>query len=92
MAEPTPPEPTTSARDPAIRLPLRATPRTKPAPSNMSPSSDPSGRFRMALQAPAICPVVVTSSTSCAVVTLCGIVTSAPCTLVVRNSARSTSG
>ena len=92
MAEPTPPQPTTKARAPAIRFPLRSTPRTNPAPSNMSPSSEPSGRRRIALQAPAIFAVVVISSTRCVVVTLCGMVTRAPCTLVVLNSDFSSAG
>jgi hypothetical protein len=78
MAEPTPPVPDTSTRVPLKSRPLRSTPRTKPAPSNWSPSSVPSGRFRMALQAPATRAVGVTSSTSAMVVTLCGMVTSAP--------------
>ncbi len=58
----------------------------------MSPSREPSGRFSTALQAPAILAVVVTSSTRDIVVTLCGMVTSAPCTLVVWNKGRSRSG
>ena len=64
MALPTPPAPTTSALAPETAWPLRCIPRTKPAPSNMSPSNDPSGRLSTALQAPAICAVAVSSSTS----------------------------
>ena len=71
---------------PLMRRPFRATPRTKPSPSNMSPTSVPSGRRRIALHAPAIRAVVETSSTSPTVVTLCGMVTSAPRILVSFNS------
>ncbi|MCY1548660.1 hypothetical protein D9M68_847840 [compost metagenome] len=78
MADPTPPVPDTSTRVPLNRRPLRSTPRTKPAPSNWSPSRLPSGRLSTALQAPATRAVGVTSSTSDIVVTLCGIVTNAP--------------
>ena len=85
IAEPTPPLPTTSARAPAIGRPLRSTPRAKPAPSNMSPSSVPSARRRIALQEPATLTVVVTSSSKPTVVTLCGMVTRAPRMLVSRN-------
>ena len=85
MADPTPPLPTTRARWPASGKPLRSTPRTKPAPSNWSPSSVPSSRSSTALAAPAICAVGVISSTSRVVVTLCGIVTRAPRMLVSRN-------
>ncbi len=42
MAEPTPPLPTTGALAPATARPLRFLLRTKPAPSNMSPRSEPS--------------------------------------------------
>ena len=86
IAEPTPPAPTTSTRKPATALPLRSTPRTKPAPSNMSASSDPSGRFSTALAEPAICAVGVTSSTISSTAILCGMVISAPCIVVIRNS------
>ena len=79
MAQPTPPAPTTSARAPAILRPFRSTPRTNPAPSNISASKDPSGRFSTAFADPAIEAVGVTSSTSSITVTLCGIVMSAPC-------------
>ena len=61
-----------------MRRPRRVTPRTKPAPSNWSPSQLPSARFSKALQAPAMRAVDVTSSASASVVILCGIVTSAP--------------
>ena len=63
-----------------------------PVPSNMSPSSVPSGRFRIALHEPATFTVVVTSSSSSTVVTLCGIVTSAPRMLVILNSDFITTG
>ena len=92
MAEPTPPVPDTSTRVPLSARPLRSTPRTKPAPSNWSPSSVPSGRFRIALQAPAMRAVGVTSSTRLIVVTLCGIVTSAPRRLVRRPAASAPPG
>ena len=67
-------------------------PRTKPVPSNMSASSVPSGRSSNALLEPAISTVGVTSSASPAVVTLCGMVTSAPRMLVSRNSGRRNAG
>lgn len=88
MAEPTPPNPITSTRMPATSLPFRSMPGTSPAPLNTSSSRESSGRLSTALHAPAIFAVVVTSSTSDTVVTLCGMVTRAPCTFVVRNSAR----
>src|SRR5438552_4071579 len=47
-------------------------------------------RRRIALHAPAICTVDVTSSSNATVVTLCGIVTSAPRMLVSWNSAFNT--
>jgi len=92
IAEPTPPVPTTRQRAPATANPLRTRPRTKPVPSNMSPSSVPSGRSSTALHEPAISTVGVTASTRPTVVTLCGIVTSAPRTLVRRKSARKNAG
>ncbi len=82
IAEPTPPVPTTRHDDPAISNPLRITPRTKPAPSNMSPASVPSGFISSALQAPAILTAVLGSSSNATVVTLCGMVISAPWMLV----------
>jgi hypothetical protein len=74
--------PTTSTFAPVTVRPLRCTPRTKPSPSNMSPSSVPSGRSSTALHAPATRTVGVTSSSSATTLTLCGIVISAPWTLL----------
>ena len=54
----------------------------------MSPSSVPSGRLRIALHDPAILTAVLVSSSSATVVTLCGIVTSAPRTFVKRKKGR----
>jgi hypothetical protein len=71
---------------------LRDTPRTKPSPSNRSPSSAPSGARRTALQAPATFTVGVTRSSSATVATLCGIVISAPRMLVSVNTARKKGG
>ena len=53
-------------------------PRTKPAPSNWSPSSRPSGSLFTALQAPDTCTAGVASSSSSTTLTLCGMVISAP--------------
>jgi hypothetical protein len=92
MAEPTPPAPTTSARRPCSTTPLRATPRTKPAPSNWSPTSRPSARRLTALQAPAIRTVGVTSSSRPTVTTLCGMVMSAPRMLVSVKTLRRKAG
>ena len=78
MAEPTPPLPTTSALLPFALRPRRCMPRTNPAPSNMSASRLPSGRLSNAFAAPAMVAVGVTSSARLIVVTLCGIVTTAP--------------
>ena len=89
MAEPTPPAPDTITRAPRNVRPLRNSPRTKPDPSNWSPSQVPSGRSSSALQAPAMRAVGVISSASDKVVTLCGMVTRAPLRLVTRASAAS---
>ena len=78
--------PTTSALLPLASKPLRATPRVNPAPSNWSPSSDPSSRSSTALDAPATWAIGVSSSTSSVVVTLCGMVTSAPRMFDILNS------
>ena len=86
IGDPTPPLPTTSALLPVTSKPLRFTPRAKPAPSNWSPSSDPSSRTSTALEAPATCAMGVSSSTSSVVTTLCGMVTSAPRMLDILNS------
>jgi hypothetical protein len=69
---------------------LRFSPRVKPAPSNMSPNNVPSSRRKIALHDPATFTVVETSSSISTVVTLCGMVMSAPRMLVRRNSAFST--
>ena len=71
---------------------MRSTPRTKPAPSNMSPSRRPSGCSRKALQESAICTAVLASSSNLTVVTLCGIVIRAPWKLVKRRIAASAAG
>ena len=92
IAEPTPPAPTTRHDAPATRNPLRFNPRVKPAPSNMSPSNVAFSRRKTALHDPATFTVVETSSSNATVVTLCGIVISAPRILVSRNSAFSTCG
>ena len=92
IAQPTPPQPTTNTRAPTSFTDLRSTPRTKPAPSNMSPKSDPSERSKIALQAPAICAVGESSSTNLQLVTLCGMVISAPRMLVNVKMARSAAG
>jgi len=57
---------------------LRFTPRANPAPSNMSPTILPSSRTRTALHEPATFTAVDASSSNPTVVTLCGMVTSAP--------------
>ncbi len=92
MAEPTPPLPTTSADAPCSFRPLRCRPRTKPSPSNMSPTRRPSGSRRTALQAPATRAVGDTASSRPITLTLSGMVMSAPRTLSAANSARSSAG
>ena len=64
----------------------------KPAPSNTSPSSAPSGRSSTALHEPAISTAVLTLSRSATTVTLCGIVISAPRMFVSLNSDRKKAG
>jgi hypothetical protein len=71
--------------------PLRRKARTKPSPSNMSPTSRPSPSRRTALQAPATLAIVDTRSSSDRTLTLCGMVISAPRAFSSAKKARSTS-
>lgn len=56
----------------------------------MPPSNDPSGRRSTALHDPAMAAVVISASANLTVATLCGIVTNAPRTFRILNTAGST--
>ena len=91
MAEPTPPLPTTSALAPAVAALALQAAHESGAVEHVA-EQRAVGRAAIALHEPAIFTVGVTSSSRPTVVTLCGIVTSAPRMLVSRNSGAQEAG